>query len=96
MKIMNKYNHWLPKLLNVSAIVLFKTIYYRQKSIYVSDRLRWHEEKHVEQQKEEGSIIFKIKYVYEFAVNYVRYRHFWKAYSNISYEIEARQAEVEG
>ena len=90
---MQKYNHWLPKLLKVNGIVLFKTIYYRQKSIYVSDRLRWHEEKHVEQQEKEGSLIFKVKYVYEFVVNYIRYRKFWQAYRNISFEIEARQAE---
>ena len=87
------YNHWLPKFLNVNAIVLFQVIYYVMPKEDVSGRLRRHEEKHVEQQEEEGSIIFKIKYVYEFAVNYIRYRKFWKAYKNISYEIEAREAE---
>ena len=88
-----KYNHWLPQLINVNAIVLLKTIYYAMPQKKVSDRLRRHEEKHVEQQEEEGSIIFKIKYVYEFVVNYVRYRKFWKAYKNISYEVEAKEAE---
>ena len=90
---MNIHNHWLPKLLNVNAIVLFQTIYYAMPKEKVSDRLKRHEEKHVEQQKEEGSIIFKIKYAYEFLVNYMRYREYWKAYRNISYEVGARQAE---
>ena len=88
-----KYNHWLPKLLKVNAIVLFQTIYYAMPQKKVSDRLRRHEEKHVEQQKEEGSIMLKIKYMYEFAVNFVKYRNYWKAYRSISYEVEARQAE---
>ena len=88
-----KYNHWLPKLLNVNAIVLFQTIYYAMPQNKVSDRLRRHEEKHVEQQKEEGSIMFKVKYFYEFLVNYIRNRNYWKAYRNISYEVEAREVE---
>lgn len=89
-----KYNHWLPKLINVNAIVLFQTIYYAMPKAKVSDRLRRHEEKHVEQQKEKGSLVFKIKYVYEFIINYIRYWKFWKAYRNISYEIQAREAEI--
>ena len=89
-----RYNHWLPKLLNVNAIVLFQNIYYAMPEEQVSDRLRRHEEKHVEQQKEEGSLIFKIKYVYEFLINYIRYRKFWEAYMNISYEVEAREAGI--
>ena len=88
-----KYNHWLPKLLKVNAIVLFQVIYYAMVKGEVSARLRRHEEKHVQQQQQEGSIIFKIKYVYEFTSNYIRYRNFWKAYRNISYEVEAREAE---
>ena len=88
-----KYNHWLPKLLNINAIVLFQTIYYAMPQKKVSNRLRRHEEKHVEQQQEEGSLLFKIKYVYKFVVNYIRYREYWKAYRNISYEVGARQAE---
>ena len=88
-----KYNHWLPKLLKVNAIVLFQNVYYAMPKGKVSNRLLRHEEKHVVQQREEGIIMFKIKYIYEFAVNYVRYRNFWKAYRNISYEVEAREAE---
>ena len=88
-----KYKHWIPKLLKVNAIVIFQTIYYAMPEEKVSDRLRRHEEKHVQQQREEGNIIFKIKYVYEFLVNYIKYRKFWKAYRNISFEVEARQAE---
>ena len=88
-----KYNHWLPKLLNVNAIVLFQTIYYAMPKEKVSNRLRRHEEKHVKQQEEEGFFWFLINYISEFLINYVRYFSFREAYLNISYEVEARRAE---
>ena len=90
---MQKYNHWFPKLINVNAIVLFQTIYYAMSEKEVTDRLRRHEEVHVKQQQELGSIKFKLLYLLEWLKNLIKYRNFNKAYWYISYEIEARRAE---
>lgn len=87
-----KYNHWFPKLINVNAIVLFQTIYYAMPEEEVTERLRNHEEKHVEQQEEEG-ILFYPKYLKEYLINLIKYKNHNKAYWYISYEIEARRAE---
>ena len=89
----NKYNHWIPKLLKVNAIVLFQVVYYAMAKEKVSDRLRKHEQEHVRQQEAEGNIVFKVKYSLEFIGNLIKYRSFSKAYRNISYEMEARKAE---
>ena len=91
---MEKYNHLIPKLLKVSAIVLFKKIYYAMPKEKVSDRLRRHEEEHVRQQEKEGAIRFKLKYFAEYIKNLIKYRNHNQAYLNISYESEARKAEV--
>ena len=106
---MEKYNHWLPKLLKVNGIVLFKVIYYAMPKNRVSNRLRKHEIEHFRQQEKEGSIKFKIKYFLEYLRNLIKYRNKWKfnikqplkyftdlhqiAYWNISYEIQAVEAE---
>ena len=90
-----KYNHWIPKLLKVNAIVLFQTIYFAMTKNLVTERLIRHEKKHIEQQKKEGSIKFKIKYFLEYLKNLAKYRNHHRAYYYISYEIEARKAEVE-
>jgi len=91
-----KYNHWLPRTIGVNGIVLFGTIYYAMSENEVSDRLRRHEEKHREQQEEDGYFRFKIKYGLSFVKNLLRYRNFRMAYYKIPYEIEAREAEKEG
>ena len=96
------FNHWLPKVLSllpgirIAGIVLFYRAYFYQPKEQVSQRLLKHEKEHIKQQKEEGFLLFLIKYIYEFIVNFMRYWSFWKAYKNISYEIEARKAEKVG
>ena len=87
-----RYNHWLPKLINANAIVLFKRMYFAMREEEVTDRLMKHELEHVSQQKEEG-IFFYPKYFIEYIKNLFKYRSHSKAYWYISYEIEAREAE---
>ncbi len=40
-----------------------------------------------------GILFYSALYSIEFAVNLIKYRNFYKAYINISFEIEAREAE---
>ncbi|MFW6028997.1 MAG: hypothetical protein ACOCRO_01955 [Halanaerobiales bacterium] len=103
------YNHWFPKLIDVNGIVLFKRIYYAMPEEKISNRLRRHEETHIRQQEEIGSIKFKILYFVEYLQNLKKYRNKWRfsirdikgyfsnlhqiAYWNISYEIEAVENE---
>ena len=85
------YNHWLPKLIKVNAITLGRHIFYAEQK--VSDRLRKHEEEHVLQYLEDGIIPFLICYFYEYIKNRSQGMSHYKAYKNISYEVEARNAE---
>jgi len=87
-----KYNHWLPKLLNVNAIVINRTIYFAMAADKVSDRLMQHEKEHVRQQQKEV-FLFYPKYFKEYIKNLIKYKNHNKAYRYISYEVEARKAE---
>lgn len=94
-----KYNHWLPKLLTklspnstINAIVLFKTVLFREKKENISERLIKHEKKHIEQQEEFG-LKFYYLYLKEYINNRLDGMSHRKAYLNISFEIEARNAE---
>ena len=89
-----KYNHWLPKLIKVNAIVINKTIYFAMEKEEVTDRLLKHEKEHIKQQNEEG-ILFYPKYFLEYLKNLLKYKNHNKAYWYISYEIKARKAEEE-
>jgi len=90
---MEKYNHWLPKLLRVAGVTIGKNIYYKNSKNLVSIKLRRHEKEHVKQYRQNGLIKFLFCYFYEYIKNLIKYRSHKKAYLNISYEIEARKAE---
>lgn len=88
-----KYDHWLPKLLKVNAIVLNKVIYFARPIEKVSARLMKHEKVHVRQQAQEG-LLFYFKYILEWLWNIPKYNFdTQQAYRQISYEIEARIGE---
>ena len=86
------YNHWLPKLLKVNAIVLLGVVYFAERKKQITERLYKHELRHKEQQEEDG-VKFYIIYLKEYFVNLVKYRNHHKAYYNISYEKDARKAD---
>jgi len=90
---MENYNHFLPRLLGVNGIVLFRRIFYATEKDKTPDRLVRHERKHQKQQEEEGFFLFAIRYIIEYIINFLRYRDFYCAYYQIRYEIEARKAE---
>lgn len=94
-----KYNHWLPRFLTkilpnqrINAIVLFKTVLFREKKENVSKRLIRHERKHIEQQERLG-LKFYYLYLKEYLSNRKKGMKHFEAYRNISFEIEARKAE---
>jgi len=94
-----EYNHWLPKLMSklipgrVNGTVLFGTAYFYYPKEEVSGRLYRHEKAHLRQQERDGMLYFKLRYITEFLLNLLKYRSFFTAYYNISYEVEARAAE---
>jgi hypothetical protein len=85
---MDKYNHWLGKLLGKInnnpkyAITLNQTAYYSCSESEVDLGWHRHEDKHKEQWKNEGIIKFAIKYIYYNTT---------KGYKNNPYEIEAEE-----
>jgi len=94
-----KYNHWLPKLLTklspnstINAIVLFKTVLFREKKDNVSKRLIKHEKTHIKQREKLG-LKFYYLYLKEYIQNRLDNMSHRESYLNISFEIEAREAE---
>lgn len=92
--IKNKYSHWLPKLLNSFAVTVGRTIYYEDAQ--PTDRLRRHEEKHVEQYMQYGVLGYLTRYFFSYFKNRLRGMDKYEAYRNIPFEIEARAAELLG
>lgn len=87
------YNHILPKLMKVTAVTFGKHVYYAIDSKQITNRLRTHEQAHVEQYRKLGFVNFLYKYISEY-LSYRRkgYDHY-HAYYEISYEKEAREKE---
>ena len=87
------YNIKPLRCLKINAITIGSIIIYSLPKDGVSERLRRHEQKHVEQYKRDGFIRFLYRYIKE----YIRYRldgfNHYEAYYYISYEVEAREAE---
>ena len=86
--------HWLfrlPVMRNFAGITLWPYILLKGEWTY--GRLYRHELCHFRQQERLWIIGFYVLYVGEFLWNLVRYRSWMKAYLNISFEIEAREAE---
>lgn len=96
MKIKAKYNHWIPRLLQVEGIVLFPfMLFANDHDYYIHDepRIMRHELRHVYQIRVEGVLTFYIKYLINYLRNLVTYRNHFNAYWNIWFEIDARSAE---
>ena len=87
------YNHWLPKLMKVNGVTLNQHVFYTEGKSEASDRLRRHEKEHTKQYKRDGIAKFLLRYFYEYLKNRLQGMDHGKAYLNISYEIEAREAE---
>jgi hypothetical protein len=90
------YPWWLRPLLmrDVIGITLGRRIYIRRNLGQLSmERLLRHELVHIRQINRHGLVGFYARYVAEFARHFVRTRSLSRAYSLISFEIEAVAAE---
>ena len=60
------YNHFLPRILKVTAVTLGKHVYYAIDVKYISIRLRKHEEVHIKQFLQFGFYTFLFRYFKEY------------------------------
>ena len=89
-----KTNHWLfklPILRNYAAITLPWGVYYKDEN--PSDSLITHEMTHVKQIRIHGVFCFYTSYLLYFLAGMVRYFDWDRAYWEIPFEVEAREAE---
>jgi hypothetical protein len=88
---MDYYNSKLAKLFRPIgykgnwAVTLGQTTYYTCPESMVTDRWRKHEMCHQRQWARDGKVKFTLSYIWQ---------GIWKGYRDISYEIEAREAEL--
>jgi hypothetical protein len=88
------YNHFLPRLMKVTAVTLGRHVLYAIDSKMITHRLRTHEMAHIEQYKALGFFRFLYRYIKEYyLLRKQGYDHF-NAYLNISFEIDAREKEI--
>lgn len=92
-KVKEFYSHWLPPLLKASAVTIGSNIYYGMQEYGVWSQLRAHEMKHVEQYKKYTVPGFLLIYTYEYILGRLKGKDHWKAYEDISFEVEARAVE---
>lgn len=88
------YNHFLPRILKVTAVTLGKHVYYAIDAKFISMRLRKHEEVHIQQFYQLGFYTFLLRYFKEYI--YYRFKGYNhnQAYLEISFEKEAREKEI--
>lgn len=91
--IRHRYNHWLPKKLNVSAITLYPYIFFSETKEKISEELYRHEYEHCFQVIRHGWLWFYLSYLLYYLAARVKGSDHETAYLGIPYEIEARSAE---
>ena len=84
-----KENHSIPNKMNVDFFVFGKTMYCKNKMT----ELPKHEYLHIAQFKKYGTFLVVMHYVFYILKNYIKYRHFGKAFEAVPFEIEARAYE---
>lgn len=87
------YNHFLPRLLKVTAVTLGRHVYYAVDAKYISIRLRSHEEVHIQQFHQLGFYAFLFRYLKEYMYYRLKGYNHYQAYLEISFEKEAREKE---
>ena len=89
--IVSKY--LVPK--GYGGITIFPFVFFRSKS-HAADAISVNHEKiHLRQQAEMLVLLFFVWYSIEFAVRFIKYRHWNKAYRNICFEREAYANEAD-
>lgn len=90
-----KFKHWFPKLIGAEAVTFGKTVFYKRSFYAITQRLRKHEAKHVQQYKDYGIFCFLVLYFYWYLLGRLQNKTHYKAYYDIPFEVEARKAERE-
>lgn len=88
------YNHFLPRLMKVTAVTFGHHVFYAIDSKMITNRLRMHELAHVEQYNKLGFYLFLYRYIKEYLLFRKKGLDHKSAYLNISYEKEAREKET--
>jgi len=88
------YNHFLPRLMKVTAVTLGRHVFYAIDSKMITDRLRTHEMAHIEQYNKLGFFVFLYRYLKEYILFRRKGYDHYHAYLNISFEKEAREKEI--
>jgi len=87
MKIRIKYNCKLWD--SINGIVIYPYIWVRSPNYLSCPTLIKHELIHIGQIRQDGLIVFGLKYLGWYLWNLIKYQKHYKAYRNIPYEIEA-------
>lgn len=89
-----KFEHWLPRLLQVDAITLYPYVLFAEHmDDYEDSTTIRHEMVHVAQVRSYGWFRFYISYLLYYAAERVKGEDHYNAYLNIPWEVEARAAE---
>lgn len=91
-----KYSHpafGLPLLRHYQAVCVGRTIWFKASPEAISPRLLRHELTHQAQMDRHGRLVFYAIYLRDYVRNLWRFRQHDRAYSEIPFEIEAREGE---
>jgi hypothetical protein len=89
------YNQLWVNSIGACAVTIGSHIYYDADKPYVSNRIRKHEMKHVEQYRKYGVVGFLMLYLMWYLIGRSKGLDHWKAYALIPFELEAKKAETE-
>lgn len=89
MKVVFRFNHWIPRLLNVNAITLYPYVLYSGSRESANDTIIRHEMVHVRQVRKLGWLRFYASYIAEYFRLRLRGHKHDGAYRQISFEQEA-------
>lgn len=89
------YKQLWVNLFGASAMTFGSHIFYDIDKPYVSERIRRHEEKHVEQYIKYTIPGFLIVYLTWYIIGRLQGKSHWESYKAIPFEVEARKAEWE-
>jgi len=88
------YKHWYPKLFKIGGITLYPHIWLYDEKECTPLKLIRHEMVHVSDIRRIGVFAFYLSYLFQMMWGLVKYRSFWEAYRNVSFEVEARKKET--
>jgi len=98
MKIRERYNSWIPRMLGAEAITLYPFVFYTHGKLNETksgSQIRRHEWIHVDQIRAVGFLRFYISYFTYYLAGRIQGMDHAESYWLIPYEIEAREKQKE-